>query len=179
MSSSREPIEVVVMGVTGTGKTSVAKRLAGLFDLEYIEGDRFHPPDNIAKMASGVPLTDEDRQAWLERVGTLIAERSKRRTSTVLTCSALRRRYRDVLRRGAPRETFFIHLRGTLAVLRRRMESRDHFMPTTLLQSQLDILEPLEADEAGVTIDVTASLEAVVAAAAAAIRAKYGEIAAK
>jgi gluconokinase len=175
MSVSREPIHVVTMGVSGTGKTSVAERLAGLLDLELIEGDNFHPPHNVTKMRSGVPLTDEDRHAWLERLRTLTVEHSISGISTVLTCSALRRSYRDILRRGVPRETFFVHLHGSFEALSRRMESREHFMPAALLRSQLDTLEPLETDEAGAVVDVSPSLEAVVAAAVSAIRARYGE----
>lgn len=153
---------VVVTGVAGAGKSTVAQRLAADLGLELAEGDDFHPQANIEKMASGTALTDEDRRPWLEALADWTGERRAAGQGTVLTCSALRRAYRDVLRRAAP-GTFFVHLYGDPAVLRRRLESREHFMPVSLLDSQLATLEPLGPDESGVALDVDATVDEIVA----------------
>ncbi|HYJ66248.1 MAG TPA: gluconokinase [Nocardioidaceae bacterium] len=154
------PLHLVVMGVAGIGKSTVAGRLATDLDLEFAEGDDFHPPANVAKMSRGEPLTDEDRSPWLESLAAWTRERHDSGRSTVVTCSALRRAYRDSLRRGAP-ETFFVHLHGDAETIRRRMESRQHFMPVELLRSQLDTLEPLADDESGMVVDATLGLDAI------------------
>lgn len=145
---------LVVMGVSGTGKTTVALELRRRLGWDFLEGDDLHPPDNVAKMASGVPLSDEDRAPWLGSLAAWTAARHDEGRSTILTCSALRRRYRDVLRGGAP-GTVFAHLVGDHAVLLGRMTARSgHFMPASMLRSQLETLEPLEPDEVGQTFDV-------------------------
>jgi len=171
--SARHPasIHVVVMGVSATGKSTVAKALAEKLDLEFIEGDDFHSPANLEKMAKGEPLTDEDRLPWLRMLAGLVEQRGSRDSSTILTCSALRRSYRDTLREGVPGySAFFVHLHAEFAVLLDRMGHRDrHFMPSSLLQSQFDTLEPLEPDESGIVIDVTPPLDDVLAAAAQAV----------
>ncbi len=149
------------MGVTGTGKTSVGRPVAEAQGWEYAEGDDFHPPENVEKMRSGTPLTDEDRQPWLESLAAWTRERDERGESTVVACSALRRVYRDILRSGAE-DTVFVHLVGDPATIQPRMESRRHFMPPSLLQSQLDTLEPLEPDERGFEVDVSRPLADVV-----------------
>lgn len=144
------------MGVSGTGKTTVATELADRYGWQFIEGDSLHPPANIAKMSAGIPLDDDDRRPWLEVLASLLAFHHDDGISSVLTCSALKRRYRDALRAGVPEGTvFFVHLTAPLPVLRARMESREHFMPPSLLQSQLDALEPLAADEPGAVFDVS------------------------
>jgi gluconokinase len=165
------PCHVVVMGVSGTGKTTVGERVAAALGARFIEGDAHHPPANIAKMAAGTPLTDEDRAPWLEALGELLAEHDRRGGGAVLACSALRRCYRDVLRRAVPgSRVFFVHLDGPREVLERRMGSRTkHFMPAALLRSQRDTLEPLGPDEPGAVVDVSAPLDDVVDAAAAAV----------
>jgi gluconokinase len=145
---------LVVMGVTGTGKSTIAGRVATDLDLEFAEGDDFHPDANVAKMSRGEPLTDADRLPWLEALAAWTREQHDRGRSTIVTCSALRRAYRDVVRQGAS-ETFFVHLQADEATIRRRMESRAHFMPVTLLRSQLDSLEPLQPDEPGMVVDAT------------------------
>ncbi|QIK68756.1 gluconokinase [Nocardioides sp. HDW12B] len=150
------------MGVSGVGKSTVAERLAAELDLELAEGDAFHPEANIAKMSAGDPLTDEDRWPWLAALAGWTAERREAGRDTVLTCSALKRVYRDVLRRGAP-DSFFVCLAGDEALLRERMEGREHFMPPSLLRSQLDTLEPLEGDEPGTVVDVARSIDEIVA----------------
>lgn len=157
-------IHVVVMGVAGTGKSTVAQALAAELGLLLAEGDDFHPAANVAKMSAGIPLDDEDRYPWLRVLAEWTAARHAEERSTVLTCSALRRSYRDILRSAVPREpTWFVHLTGSVDVLRRRMQSRSHFMPASLLQSQLDTLEPLESDEDGLVVDTDAPLDEVVA----------------
>jgi gluconokinase len=157
MSSLRH---LVVMGVAGAGKSTVARRLAIALDLEFAEGDDFHPLANVAKMSRGEPLTDAERLPWLESLAAWTREQDERGRSTVVSCSAMRRSYRDVLRRGAP-ETFFVHLHGDEETIRRRMESRKHFMPPALLRSQLDTLESLQPDELGMTVDATLTPEEI------------------
>ena len=155
------------MGVTGVGKSAVGAAVAERLGWDFVEGDDLHPPANVAKMASGRPLTDEDRAPWLERVRDQAAERAATGRSTVITCSALRRDYRDVLRTGTG-PMFFVHLVGTEELLRHRLSGREHpFMPAALLRSQLTALEPLEPDEDGVTVDVSGTLPEVVGRALA------------
>lgn len=152
---------LVVMGVSGVGKTTVAKLLAERIGYEFAEGDDFHPPENVEKMSSGIPLDDEDRQPWLRALADWTRKKHAAGSSTVVTCSALRRRYRDVLREGAT-GTYFVHLVGSQSVLLDRMGKRQHFMPPALLQSQFDALEPLEPDEEGVVVEVTDPPERIV-----------------
>jgi gluconokinase len=151
---------LIVMGVTGTGKSTVADRVAYDLDLESAEGDDFHPAANVAKMSRGIPLTDEDRLPWLEALAAWTRAEHDRGRSTILTCSALRRAYRDVLRQGAS-ETFFVVLEADEATIRHRMESRAHFMPVALLRSQLNSLEPLQPDEVGMVVDATLTLDEI------------------
>jgi gluconokinase len=154
-------MHVVVMGVTATGKTTIGQRLAEELGCEFIEGDSLHPRHNIEKMESGIPLTDEDRWPWLQAIAELVAVRDVEGVSTVVTCSALRRSYRDVLRDAAP--TFFVHLHAPFGVLEGRMRLRTkHFMPTALLQSQFDTLEDLGDDESGAVVDVSPAVDEVV-----------------
>lgn len=153
------------MGVSGCGKSSVARLLAEKLDCDFIEGDDAHPQENIDKMAVGRPLTDADRQDWLQTLKQTLQHRTQLQESVVLTCSALKRRYRDLLREADP-HLFFIHLHGDYALIAQRMASRNrHFMPTTLLESQFADLEPLQADEFGILLDIRHSLEELVAQA--------------
>jgi carbohydrate kinase (thermoresistant glucokinase family) len=153
------------MGVAGSGKSTVAKGLADRLGWLQAEGDDFHPASNIAKMTSGTPLTDTDRWPWLDSIVAWTGEADGAGRSTVVTCSALRRVYRDRLR-GAPGRTLFVHLAGSQELLAERMGARPHhFMPPSLLPSQLATLEPLEADEPGVTLDIDADIPTLVAAA--------------
>jgi carbohydrate kinase (thermoresistant glucokinase family) len=160
------------MGVAGSGKTTVAFAVGAVLGSEVIDGDDFHPAVNVEKMRAGIPLTDEDRQPWLVALAALVAQQHVRRTSTVLACSALRRSYRDILRAAAPvGETVSLLLEVNEASLRARMHERTgHYMPVSLLESQLETLEPLEPDELGVVIDASRPLDAVVADAVAEIR---------
>ena len=167
-------MHVVVMGVSATGKTTVGEQLAEELGCEFIEGDSLHPSQNIAKMEEGVPLTDEDRWPWLQAIAELVAKRDHEGVSTVVTCSALKRSYREVLRRAAP--TFFVHLEAPFEVLEQRMGARTkHFMPTSLLKSQFDDLEPPDDDEAGAVVDVSPAVDEVVEEAVNAVRVHYTE----
>ena len=161
---------IVVMGVSGTGKTTVGAELARRLGATFIEGDSLHPEANIAKMSAGQPLDDDDRRPWLQTLNALLTFHHADEISTVLTCSALRRSYRDILRAGLPGgSVYFVHLAAPAAVLRKRMESREHFMPPSLLQSQLDTLEQLDDDEAGGVFDVTEPVGSVCRAVVAAL----------
>ena len=154
--TAASPRHLVVMGVSGTGKTTVATELADHYGWQFIEGDSLHPPANIAKMSAGIPLDDDDRWPWLEVLASLLAFHHDDGISSVLTCSALKRSYRDALRADVPDgAVFFVHLAAPFPVLQARMESREHFMPPSLLQSQFDVLEPLAADEHGAVFDVS------------------------
>ena len=147
-----DPDVVIVMGVSGSGKSTVAKGLSTVLGWEFAEGDAFHPEANVAKMSSGTPLTDEDRWPWLEAIGEWISGKESRGESAVVTCSALRRVYRDLLREGRP-HVRFLHVTAESDVIRDRMEHRPgHYMPPSLLPSQLATLEPLGDDEPGVAI---------------------------
>jgi gluconokinase len=163
-------LHVVVMGVAGTGKSTVAQALSGELDLVLTEGDDHHPRENIEKMSAGRALDDDDRAPWLAKLAEWTRERHEEDRATVLTCSALRRTYRDVLRSGVPEATFFVHLSGSKEVLTDRMENRDHFMPASLLDSQLDTLEPLEHGEDGEVVDVDRTLDEVVRDSVALVR---------
>ena len=162
------------MGVSATGKTVVGEELAEELGCEFVEGDSLHPQRNIDKMTAGIALTDEDRWPWLEAIADLVARKHREGISTVVTCSALKRRYRDLLRDAAP--MYFLHLSAPYDVLEQRMQQRTkHFMPTGLLRSQVDDLEELDDDEAGAVIDVTPPLDEVVEESVNAVRVHYTE----
>lgn len=147
---------LVVMGAAGCGKSTVGQMLRERLGWSFAEGDDFHPIANIAKMSSGVPLTDEDRWPWLDSIVAWTAREDEAGRNTVVTCSALRRVYRDRLR-TAPGRTLFVHLHGSESLLAERLSARPgHFMPPSLLPSQLATLEQLDPDEGGVVLDVTA-----------------------
>lgn len=148
--NGRQPV-LVVMGVSGSGKSTVAALLAGQLGWDFAEGDDLHPDANVEKMASGIPLTDDDRGPWLDTVSSWIIEHAMADVPGIITCSALKRKYRDVLRE---KNVVFVHLVGSKQLLGTRMSARlNHFMPTSLLDSQLETLEPLDADERGILID--------------------------
>jgi carbohydrate kinase (thermoresistant glucokinase family) len=143
------------MGVSGSGKTTVAALLAGQLGWAFEEGDDMHPAANVEKMHNGHPLTDEDRRPWLARIAQWIAGRDAADEPAIVTCSALKRSYRDVLRAD---NVVFVYLRGTRDEIGRRLRARHgHFMPPELLDSQFADLEPPESDERSVTVDIGAS----------------------
>jgi carbohydrate kinase (thermoresistant glucokinase family) len=138
------------MGVSGCGKSTVGSLLAAQLGVPFLDADLMHPPANLAKMAAGTSLADADRWPWLDRVGAALAAAPD---GVVVACSALRRPYRDLLRRAAP-DVHFVHLAGAREELAARMHARDgHFMPVSLLDAQLATLEPLGPDERGTELD--------------------------
>jgi len=157
---------IVVMGVSGCGKSSVGIALAEALGARFIDGDDLHPEANKAKMSAGIPLDDEDRWPWLDLVSKALAESSPAgSTGTVVACSALKRSYRERILAGAP-NTFFIHLDGSREILQQRLGNRTgHFMPATLLDSQLATLEPLGSDEPGAVIDIDQPISQIIALA--------------
>ncbi|MCX5383386.1 gluconokinase [Streptomyces sp. NBC_00083] len=162
------PLTIVVMGVAGTGKTTIGPLVAARLGVPYAEGDDFHPPANVAKMSAGVPLDDADRGPWLDAIGAWAHGRAG--LGGVVSSSALKRSYRDRLRAAAP-GVVFLHLAGDRALIERRMaERKGHFMPAALLDSQFATLQPLAPDEAGVAVDVSGTPESIAERAAAALR---------
>jgi gluconokinase len=150
---------IVVMGVSGSGKSTVGQALAQRLHVPFVDADTLHPRSNIAKMAAGEPLDDDDRYPWLRRVGDWLAGHG---AGGVASCSALKREYRDQLRSHCP-PVVFVYLRGSPELIAGRLAERSgHFMPAVLLRSQFDALEPLGADENGVTADITRDVDAIV-----------------
>ncbi len=153
-NESQHPV-LVLMGVSGSGKSTVAGILAGALKWDLQEGDDLHPQSNVEKMSSGEPLTDEDRWPWLETIAEWIREHTENEEPGIITCSALKRRYRDVLAEGSGSNVVFVHLAGTKERLSGRLNARmDHFMPSSLLDTQLSTLEPIEPDENAIVVDV-------------------------
>lgn len=162
------------MGVSATGKSTVGRRLADELGWDFIEGDDLHPHSNVVKMESGEPLDDTDRAPWLEEINRVAREQAAADRSSVVTCSALKRTYRERLGESVE-AMFFVHLHASHEVLQPRMEQRSrHFMPAGLLRSQFDTLEPLDEDEDGVVVDVAPGLDEVVGAAVDVVRARAG-----
>lgn len=151
---------IVVMGVAGSGKSSIGPLLADALRAPFLDADSLHSEANVTKMSAGTPLTDQDRWPWLASVGTALAD--SRQSGLVVACSALRRSYREVIREHA-RDAVFLHLAGSKAILASRLADRSgHFMPVSLLASQLDTLEPLDSDEPGATVDIDRPIDEVV-----------------
>lgn len=158
-SSSPQPAHVIVMGVSGTGKSSVAEALARELGTRFVEGDALHPEANVRKMAAGTPLTDADRWPWLDLIVDAMRRETQVGGALVVTCSALKRSYRDVLADSGA-VTVFVHLSGSRELISSRLGGREgHFFPQALLDSQLDTLEPLQPDENGFSVDVAAPLD--------------------
>jgi len=148
------PPVLVLMGVSGSGKSTVAALLAGRLGWDFEEGDDLHPAANIAKMAAGHPLDDDDRRPWLAKVAGWIREHTEANKPGIITCSALEKRYRDVLRGD---RVIFVYLAGTPQQIAQRLAARHgHFMPETLLDSQFAILEPPDSEEDAITVDISA-----------------------
>lgn len=155
---------IVVMGVSGCGKSTVGDLLARKLGAVYLDGDSLHSESNVAKMHAGTPLNDLDREPWLREISRRFGAAGE--TGLVIACSALKRSYRDIIRSQDP-SVQFVHLHGTRELLAARMNSRpEHFMPTALLDSQLATLEQLEDDEAGRVFDIAESPSQIAAAAA-------------
>jgi gluconokinase len=155
------PRHIVVMGISGSGKTTIATRLAEQLGWAFAEADEFHPAANIEKMSAGTPLTDEDRWPWLEAMREWMSTQARAGRSTVVTCSALRRVYRDLLVQ-AEGDVSFVHLSGDPVLIAERMKTRSgHFMPASLLPTQISTLEPLEDDEPGMALENTGTPDEV------------------
>ena len=146
------------MGVSGCGKTTIGQQLAKLFDWAFIEGDNFHPKENIQKMADGIPLTDSDRQPWLETLHNQLITYQKDGRSAILACSALKKKYRQALR-GNLKRVNFVYLKGDFDMIQNRMRERAHFMKADMLKSQFYTLEePIDA----FAVDISESAEVIV-----------------
>jgi gluconokinase len=167
------PPAIVVMGVSGSGKTSVGEGLAAQLGMPLLEGDQFHPSANIEKMSSGTPLTDDDRWPWLDAIAVAMRDAHD---GVIVTCSSLRRVYRDRLREHAGRPVLFVFLDGAKETIAARLADRKgHFMPPSLLQSQFATLEPPSADEPGIVrVSIDPPVDAVIAAALDGIAAARG-----
>jgi gluconokinase len=159
---AKTPCALVVMGVSGSGKSTIADRLAQCLNWTFEDGDRFHPASNVAKMSAGQPLTDEDRWPWLRAISDEIDRVCKTGQHAVIACSALKRAYRDVLVHGR-NDVRIIYLNGTRDLIAKRLALRkDHFMPPGLLDSQFATLEPPDANENPVTVSIDASVDSIV-----------------
>ena len=155
---------VVVMGVSGAGKSTVGKLIAARLDCPFRDADSFHPKANIAKMSRGEPLTDTDRWPWLEAIAAWIAEHRTAGTTCVVTCSALKRRYRDLVTDNQRDDVRLVYLKGDFALIEARLEARTgHFMPPGLLQSQFDALEEPGVNERAMTVSIEATPEDIAA----------------
>jgi carbohydrate kinase (thermoresistant glucokinase family) len=154
----------VMMGVCGSGKSTIGAQLARALDIEFVEGDDLHPPENVKRMAAGTPLTDADRHGWLLAIAARLREAKRAEIGLVATCSALKRSYRDLLRSVGAADMRFVYLAGSRALLAERMaQRRGHFMPPALLESQLAILEEPAPDERPLACDIRDAPDTIVA----------------
>jgi gluconokinase len=160
--TSRTPCALVVMGVSGSGKSTIADKLAECLNWTYWDGDKFHPASNVAKMSAGQPLTDEDRRPWLQAIAEEIDRACKPGQHAVIACSALKRAYRDILMHGR-NDVRLVYLKGTQQLIANRLDQRKgHFMPPGLLASQFKTLEPPDASENPVTVSIDGTVDAIV-----------------
>lgn len=150
---------IFIIGVSGTGKTTIAMQLSNKLAVQYLEGDDYHPNKNIEKMRSGQPLNDEDRQSWLENLNSEAIRMSNNNQDVVITCSALKEKYRKILTHNLNTEINWVYLKGSFDLIKSRMEKRNHFMPAALLQSQFDILEE---PQSAIVVDVTNPIEIII-----------------
>lgn len=154
----------VIMGVAGSGKTTIGAQLARALAVEFVEGDDLHPPENVQRMAAGIPLTDADRRPWLVKIAARLGDAKRAGTGLVVACSALKRSYRDLLRSAGAADVRFVYLEGSRALLAERLANRrGHFMPSALLESQLATLEAPSPDEHAWVCDIGATAAAIVA----------------
>lgn len=157
---------IIVMGVSGSGKTSIGEEIARRLNMAFLEGDSLHPAANIEKMSKGIPLDDEDRMPWLDKIGEQMKSSLNRGESLIVSCSALKRIYRERLRAAAGGKLSFVYLDGSKALLTDRMKHRTgHFMPVSLLESQLNTLEVPTGEPGVVTVDIGASVPEIAASA--------------
>jgi gluconokinase len=162
VGDTHPPCALVVMGVSGSGKTTIADRLAARLDWRFEDGDGFHPPGNVAKMSAGQPLTDDDRRPWLQAIADEIDRVSREGERLVVACSALKRSYRDILSHGR-KDVRFVFLDGSYELIASRLAARKgHFMPPGLLASQFKTLEPPDTSEHPVTVSIDAPVETIV-----------------
>ncbi|ANK84417.1 MULTISPECIES: gluconokinase [unclassified Rhizobium] len=160
------PHAIIVMGVSGCGKSSVGEKLAEALHLAFVEGDALHPAANVEKMSKGIPLTDEDRMPWLDLTGKRMQASLEKGEGIIVSCSALKRTYRDRLRAAAGGNLFFVYLEGSKALLTKRMgERKGHFMPISLLESQLATLEVPTGEPGIVTVDIDDTIDGIAATA--------------
>jgi gluconokinase len=153
----------VVMGVSGSGKSTIGATLARKLDIAFVEGDDLHPPDNVKRMAAGIPLTDDDRRGWLIAIAGRLREAQRAGVGLVVSCSALKRSYRDLLRSAGATDVRFVYLAGSRTLLAERMaHRRGHFMPPSLLESQLAILEEPSPDERAWVCDIRETPDTIV-----------------
>ncbi|MGV4793014.1 gluconokinase, GntK/IdnK-type [Rhizobium sp. F40D2] len=163
---TNKPHAIIVMGVSGCGKSSVGEKLADALHLAFVEGDALHPAANVEKMSKGIALTDEDRMPWLDRIGGDIKASLEKGEGIIVSCSALKRIYRDRLRAAAGGNLFFVYLEGSKALLTQRMgERKGHFMPVSLLESQLATLEVPTGEQGVVTVDIDDTVQGIAATA--------------
>ena len=168
-------LRLVIMGVSGCGKSTVGEGLAKSLQLPFLEGDSLHPPRNVALMASGTPLTDEDRAGWLDTIAARLSSLPEDQ-GLVVSCSALKRAYRDRLRRAAP-DVRFVHLHGTPALLAERLQQRQHlYMPPTLLDSQLATLEMPSMDEHVISLNIAEPVPALLQQALQALQSSQAQV---
>ena len=153
----------VIMGVAGSGKSTIGAQLARALALEFVEGDDLHPAANVKRMAAGVPLTDDDRRGWLRAIAARLREAKRARVGLVVSCSALKRSYRDLLRSEGDKDVRFVYLAGTRALLAERLaHRRGHFMPASLLESQVSTLEEPSPDERAWVCDIRETPDTIV-----------------
>ena len=154
----------VIMGVSGSGKSLIGAQLGAALQIDFVEGDDLHPPENVQRMAAGVPLTDDNRRGWLLRIAARLHDAQRARIGLVVSCSALKRIYRDLLRASGSRDVQFVYLAGSRELLAERLaKRRGHFMPASLLESQLAILEEPSPDEHAWVCDIRETPDAIVA----------------
>src|SRR3954463_2782779 len=166
MAKAKEKPVIVVMGVAGAGKTTIASGLAERLGVPFVEGDSLHPPANVKKMAAGIPLTDEDRWPWLDAIGERMEVERATGHGVVVSCSALKHSYRDALRKKVAGRVQFVLLDGSPELISSRMRKRKgHFMPAALLDSQFATLERPSADEHAVVLDISHTIPSLVAEA--------------
>ena len=151
---------VIIMGVSGCGKSTIGKKLAQKLGCSFLEGDDFHPTENITKMKKGIPLTDQDRLPWLKKISEKCAHENNIGNNLVVACSALKKQYRLILNNAHNYE--LVHLFGDLKTIKQRMSKRDHFMPIKLIESQFETLEPPAKEEHAIAIEINLPIEALV-----------------